>query len=121
MNERDERIVQLKVKLGEITRDLPRRPYIVLYALNDTAYRAIMQLEIFPDQARLRRVCQARNMRRFYKMVVQRDLFGGASLVREWGRIGSPGQVRIDHHLDEGQAVDALAELTVAKRRRGYL
>jgi len=79
-----------------------------------------MQFDIFPDQTRLRREDTSRNMRRFYQMVVQRDLFGGASLIREWGRIGSAGQVRIDHHPDEGRAVDALAELVTAKRRRGY-
>jgi len=50
----------------------------------------------------------------------QRDLFGGASLIREWGRIGRSGQVRIDHHPDEGRAVDALADLVTAKRKRGY-
>ena len=79
-----------------------------------------MQFDIFPDQTRLRREDTSRNMRRFYQMVVQRDLFGGASLIREWGRIGSAGQVRIDHHPDEGRAVDALAKLVTAKRRRGY-
>lgn len=33
-------------------------------------------------------------MARFYRLVLQPDLFGGCSLVREWGRIGSAGQVR---------------------------
>ena len=80
-----------------------------------------MQIEIFPDQMLLRREDTSRNMRRFYMMVVQRDLFGGASLVREWGRVGCSGQVRIEHHPDEGRAVDALAELASAKRKRGYL
>ena len=79
-----------------------------------------MQLEIFPDLMHLRREDPARNMRRFYRMVVQRDLFGGVALIREWGRIGSPGQLRIDHHRDEGQAVDALADLMAAKQKRGY-
>jgi len=79
-----------------------------------------MQFEIFPDQMMLRRVEPPQNIRRFYRMVVQRDLFGGASLVREWGRIGMSGQVRIDHHRDEGKAVDALAELVATKRKRGY-
>jgi predicted DNA-binding WGR domain protein len=41
-------------------------------------------------------------------MTVQRDLFGGASLIREWGRVGSPGKVRIEHHPDEGHALNAL-------------
>lgn len=79
-----------------------------------------MQLEIFPDRMHLRREDPSRNMRRFYLMAVQRDLFGGASLIREWGRIGSSGQLRIDHHADEGRAVDALADLVTAKRKRGY-
>jgi predicted DNA-binding WGR domain protein len=54
-------------------------------------------------------------------MVVQRDLFGGASLIQEWGRIGRPGRVRIDHHPDEGRAVTALMILAAEKRRRGYV
>jgi predicted DNA-binding WGR domain protein len=79
-----------------------------------------MQFEIFPDQMFLRREEPSRNMRRYYLMTVQPDLFGGASLVREWGRIGSPGQVRIDHHRDEGHAINALVDLVVSKRKRGY-
>ena len=80
-----------------------------------------MQLEMFPDQMFLRREDPSRNMRRFYMMVVQRDLFGGASLIREWGRVGSSGQTRIDLYPDEGRAVDALAQFATAKRKRGYL
>lgn len=79
-----------------------------------------MQFEVFPDHIQLRREEPAKNMRRFYLLRVQRDLFGGASLVREWGRIGSPGQVRIDHHRDEGHAINALADLVASKRKRGY-
>lgn len=59
-------------------------------------------------------------MARFYQMVVQRDLFGGATLTREWGRIGCPGTVREEHFQDEGLAVDALVALAIAKVRRGY-
>ena len=79
-----------------------------------------MQLDIFPDQMVLRRKDPTQNMNRFYRMVIQRDLFGGADLIREWGRIGMAGKVRIDHHPDEGRAVDALAELMAVKRKRGY-
>ena len=68
----------------------------------------------------LRREHASRRMRRFYRMVVQRDLFGGAFLIREWGRIGMPGQVRMDQNPDEGRAVDALADLVATKRKRGY-
>ena len=78
------------------------------------------QFEVFSDRLHLRREVPAKNMRRFYLMTVQRDLFGGASLIREWGRVGSPGKVRIEHHHDEGHALNALAHLMVAKRKRGY-
>jgi len=78
------------------------------------------QMEVFPDRMHLRRVDPGKNMRRFYAMTVQRDLFGGATLIREWGRLGSPGRVRIDRHPDEGHAVNALADIVAAKRKRGY-
>jgi predicted DNA-binding WGR domain protein len=54
-------------------------------------------------------------------MVVHRDLFGGASLIQESGYIGDAGQIKIDHHPDEGAAVDALALMAAKKRRQGYL
>lgn len=79
-----------------------------------------MQREVFPDRLHLRRVDPGRRMHRFYEMAVQRDLLGGAVLVCEWGRIGSPGQVRREVHRDEGQAVDALIARARAKARRGY-
>jgi hypothetical protein len=36
----------------------------------------------------LRRIDPARNMRRFYRLDIQPDLFGGVLLVK-WGRIGA--------------------------------
>ena len=78
------------------------------------------QLDVFPTSLRLSRIEPSRNMRRFYIMTVQRDLFGKAVLQREWGRIGSPGRVRIDPHDDEGLAISALLKLAAAKRKRGY-
>lgn len=39
----------------------------------------------------LRRINPALNMRRFYTLSIQPTLFGGASLVRNWGRIGVGG------------------------------
>lgn len=80
-----------------------------------------IQLEVFPDRMHLRREDPSKNMRRYYLMTVQRDLFGGASLIREWGRLGSPGKVQVEHHPDEGRAVNALADLATAKRKRGYI
>lgn len=78
------------------------------------------QFEIFPTDLHLRRVDPALNMNRFYRMTVQRDLFGGASLIRVWGRIGTTGRQKVDTHADECRAVTALMTLAQHKRRRGY-
>ena len=45
----------------------------------------------------------ARNRKRFYLLRVGRNLFGEWSLTREWGRIGSPGRVRLDTFRTEGE------------------
>jgi predicted DNA-binding WGR domain protein len=78
------------------------------------------QLEIFPDEILLKRVAPDRNMRRFYLMTVQRDLFGRGALVTEYGRIGQAGRVRVTHHEDEALALTALAKKAETKRKRGY-
>jgi predicted DNA-binding WGR domain protein len=72
------------------------------------------------DPIHLRRIDPDRNMRRFYALSVQPTLFGGASLVRAWGRIGTSGQSLIetfDHPVD---TVSAFVRLERTKRRRGY-
>ena len=60
------------------------------------------------------------NVARFYRMSVMPNLFGEWTLLREWGRIGQGGQVRMDWFTDEGQAVAALVTLETSKRQRGY-
>jgi len=42
------------------------------------------------------RIDPPNNAHRFYRMEIMPGLFGDWSLVREWGRIGQPGQVRVD-------------------------
>jgi predicted DNA-binding WGR domain protein len=79
-----------------------------------------VQLDVFPTELEMRRIDPTRNMSRFYRMSIQPDLFGGASLVREWGRIGACGQMMIKPHADEGQAITALMNLARVKKRRGY-
>jgi predicted DNA-binding WGR domain protein len=80
----------------------------------------LQQLEVFPTAVDLKRIDPSLNMRRFYRMSVQPDLFGGACLVREWGRIGYRGQMLVEQHEDEGRAVNALMKLSATKKRRGY-
>jgi predicted DNA-binding WGR domain protein len=67
----------------------------------------------------------AKRMARFYKLALQPTLplgnaWAGVDVVREWGRIGSPGQVRSDHFATEIAAVGALRTLEIIKRRKGY-
>lgn len=78
------------------------------------------QLDLFPIAAHLRRIDPEQNMRRFYRLGLQPDLFGGCTLIREWGRIGSGGRMRCDTHPSEGHAVTALIAMWQAKARRGY-
>ena len=68
----------------------------------------------------LERCEPARNMRRFYAIIVTRTLFDGWALVREWGRIGQPGTVRESWFKTESAAIEAGAKVRQRKERRGY-
>jgi predicted DNA-binding WGR domain protein len=60
----------------------------------------------------LRRIDPTRNMRRFYRLDVQPDLFGGVLLVKEWGRIGARGRTVAERYDSE-----ALCRRRLAARR----
>jgi len=60
------------------------------------------------------------NMARYYVLSVEPTLFGDVALVRQWGRIGSPGRLRLDLHADDGAAGEALETWLARKIRRGY-
>lgn len=68
----------------------------------------------------LYRVDRERNMQRFYSLSTSPTLFGGASLVREWGRIGSIGRRRVDLFETTAEAEAAQDEIVRTKRARGY-
>ncbi|QOL82599.1 WGR domain-containing protein [Pseudooceanicola spongiae] len=78
------------------------------------------QLELFPATLRLTRIDPGQNTRRFYRVALQPDLFGGCTLIQESGRIGQAGRVRAETFANEGVAVDALIDLRRQKARRGY-
>jgi predicted DNA-binding WGR domain protein len=69
----------------------------------------------------LARIRPEHNERRFYRLLVIQDLFDGHTLVREWGRIGQPGQVRTEQFPTARAAQVALRVIAARKRRRGYL
>lgn len=62
-----------------------------------------------------------KNQRRFYSVHLAPDLFGGWSVVREWGRLGSGGTVRLDPFESEYAAEAALEGIKAAKVKKGYL
>jgi predicted DNA-binding WGR domain protein len=69
----------------------------------------------------LHRIDPVKNMRRFYWLDVQPDLFGQWCFIREWGRIGHAGQVRTIAYPAAIDAHEALAAQRRAKERRGYI
>lgn len=68
----------------------------------------------------LRRIDSSRNMARFYMLTVQPSLFGEWCLVREWGRIGSPGRVASTPFPSPALAEAALDKWQHQKVRKGY-
>lgn len=69
----------------------------------------------------LHRIDPSRNMRRFYRLEILPDLFGGVILKREWGRIGSRGQSKARWFDDPRLASAALLRQAERKARRGYV
>ncbi len=57
---------------------------------------------------------------RFYHLILQQDLLGGWTLVREWGYQGYAGRVRREHHDTLEAAQAALIRVRDAQLRRGY-
>jgi predicted DNA-binding WGR domain protein len=78
------------------------------------------QVEMFPEDIRIERVDPNANMYRFYRLRLMPDLFGGVSLLREWGRIGTQGRHRIELFADAGQAADTMLAVYRSKQKRGY-
>ena len=69
----------------------------------------------------LQRIDEGKNMARFYNLAIEPTLFGGSSLVREWGRMGTSGRRRIDLYEQAIEAEAARSKLAHKKHRRGYV
>ncbi|MGO7122173.1 WGR domain-containing protein [Rhizobium johnstonii] len=78
-------------------------------------------MTVQPYRLHIERIDPSKNMARFYALSIEPNLFGGTSLVRSWGRIGSRGQQKIHVFDSEAKAVDLLLTLLRRKRSRGYL
>lgn len=68
----------------------------------------------------LTRTQPEKNMHRFYALNVAPTLFGEWMLISEWGRIGSPGTVRLHSYPTLTDAHNALEERLRRKTARGY-
>jgi predicted DNA-binding WGR domain protein len=74
-----------------------------------------------PEAIELVKVSPAKRQTRFYRPEIWPDLFGGFSLVREYGRIGQPGRLQLDPFPEIDSARKAFARLVSRKQRRGYV
>jgi len=68
----------------------------------------------------LHRIDPSQNMRRYYTLAIQPTLFGGVSVIRNWGRIGTNGQSMRETFDRQDEAKSAFERLARTKRRRGY-
>ena len=68
----------------------------------------------------LHRIDPEQGVRRFYSLMIERDLFGRVALVRNWGRIGTNGRELVEVFATEIEAGAALEALAREKWRRGY-
>jgi predicted DNA-binding WGR domain protein len=68
----------------------------------------------------LERCDDSRNMARYYVLSIEPTLFGESALIREWGRIGSPGRRLGNPHRTQAAAAEALETWLARKLGRGY-
>jgi predicted DNA-binding WGR domain protein len=73
-----------------------------------------------PSFTRLQKRDPERNQHRYYNLDLQPHLFGGWSVIREWGRIGHPGQIRVELCCTLEEANGVFGAKLRQKRQRGY-
>lgn len=57
---------------------------------------------------------------RYYQLVLQQDLLGGWTLIREWGNQGSSGRVKKEFFTSQEHALSAIEAARDAQVQRGY-
>jgi predicted DNA-binding WGR domain protein len=68
----------------------------------------------------LTRTDPARNIDRFYVAEITPTLFGEWTMLREWGRRGSPGTVRLRRYEHRDDAQSAKARTIKKRLAHGY-
>lgn len=61
-----------------------------------------------------------KNRHRFYCVQIVRTLFDEWSVIREWGRIGSPGRVTLESFANQDEARRAENSTIRLRARHGY-
>lgn len=69
---------------------------------------------------RMERINTERNERRFYEMFIEPDFFDGQSLMVRWGRIGQPGNIRVEESGEIPDLLQAAHIIARKKSARGY-
>jgi predicted DNA-binding WGR domain protein len=85
-----------------------------------TLRRALKARSVMTELAYLEKVDPSRRMMRFYAIWIAPTLFGEWAMVREWGRVGSPGRLRESWFETEKIANQAGMTLKKRKQARGY-
>ena len=57
---------------------------------------------------------------RFIHLILQEDLVGGWTLIRESGKQGSPGTIKREHFDDQDEAMHAMIKWRDKNIKRGY-
>lgn len=76
---------------------------------------AMMSMELYFERRNT-----ALNEARYYRLSVERTLFGDWAVIREWGRIGRRGGQREHWCRSHAEAERLLADLAGERARRGY-
>ena len=72
-------------------------------------------------QTRLTKIDHSINQYRYYSLRVDPDLFGGWTLIRQWGRLDkNGGAIRMECFESEEVATNRLTTISQQKRKRGY-
>jgi len=83
-----------------------------------TDFPLLLQAAMLP--VTLQRMNPTKNVSRCSRLDVQPELFAPWCLVREWGRIGSPGRIMMQPFSTRAHAAAEAARLHRRKTRKGY-
>jgi predicted DNA-binding WGR domain protein len=57
---------------------------------------------------------------KYYHLILQEDLLGGWTLIREWGQLGGRTSMKREVYLERGAAESALTDARDQQLKRGF-